>query len=166
MGSTQPVKSHPQPQDRDYSGCPCRSWNGIVEYRCEAWGVPCETMEKGWFFYSSSRVELLKERVTGNRSISWQHLFSSGLSQPFELFCFEPPLVYQHSTALAAWSEGGIGLPGPTSSPPGCGDAPRYRLRGDWAVGQSRILFGLIPCLGMGGKCMEWEDCRYPELYF
>lgn len=25
-------------EDRDYSGCPCRSWNGIVEYRCEATG--------------------------------------------------------------------------------------------------------------------------------
>lgn len=27
------------PLDRDYSGCPCRSWNGIVEYRCEVESV-------------------------------------------------------------------------------------------------------------------------------
>ena len=33
-----------RPEDRDYSGCPCRSWNGIVEYRCEA-------TEGGVFFF-------------------------------------------------------------------------------------------------------------------
>ena len=33
------------------------SWSTAVRLG----GVPCETMEKGWFFYSSSRVELLKE---------------------------------------------------------------------------------------------------------
>eukprot|EP00440_Ansanella_granifera_P029753 gb/GFBE01032320.1/.p1 GENE.gb/GFBE01032320.1/~~gb/GFBE01032320.1/.p1 ORF type:complete len:330 (+),score=68.82 gb/GFBE01032320.1/:1-990(+) len=27
------------PPDRDYSGCPCRSWNGIIEYRCEVESV-------------------------------------------------------------------------------------------------------------------------------
>lgn len=41
------------PQDRDYSGCPCRSWNGIVEYRCEAGprlvpDVPITVFQHGW----------------------------------------------------------------------------------------------------------------------
>ena len=34
-----PVSFKTNPKDRDYSGCPCRSWNGIVEYRCEVESV-------------------------------------------------------------------------------------------------------------------------------
>ena len=60
-GEPSSVKSQPQAsQDRDYSGCPCRSWNGIVEYRCEAWGAFPASRNHGWFSLGL-RIESLKE---------------------------------------------------------------------------------------------------------
>eukprot|EP00913_Durusdinium_trenchii_P000153 g137.t1 len=35
-------------KDRDYSGCPCRSWNGIVEYRCEVESVYRDQHLRRW----------------------------------------------------------------------------------------------------------------------
>ena len=94
------AKSRPRAsQDRDYSGCPCRSWNGIVEYRCEAWGRSLlqETTKKGWFSLGL-RIESLKEsylkdidQQVGNTYFIW---FSFGLPSHF-FGCFVTLLFFR-----------------------------------------------------------------------